>query len=62
MINEGGDEMVCYRAHYKGSVDIILVLSQSKSIITIYINEVGDNHYTLKNELYQKEEVQNGSL
>ena len=54
--------MVCYRAHYKGSVDIILVLSQSKSIITIYINEVGDNHYTLKNELYQKEEVQNGSL
>ena len=48
-------EKACYRIHYKGSIDIILVVNQIKSIITIYINDSEDKHYTLKKELYQRE-------
>lgn len=44
---------VCYRINY-GIYDIILVLNSEKSIITIYLNSVGDNHNTLKTELYNK--------
>jgi len=43
---------VCYRVNY-GLYDIILVLNFEKSIITIYLNNVEDNHETLKRELYQ---------
>ena len=48
-------EKVCYRIPYiKAGVDIILVMSESKEIITIYINSSNDKHETLKKELYQR--------
>ena len=48
-------EKVCYRIQYiKAGVDIILVMLESKEIITIYINSSNDKHETLKKELYQR--------
>jgi len=44
---------LCYRITYNNLQDIILVLTPEKRIITIYINSVGDNHITLKKELYK---------
>ena len=32
--------------------DIILVVSDRKTIVTIYVNAKDDNHLTLKKELY----------
>jgi len=44
---------LCYRIPYtEAGVDIILVVSKEKNIITIYINSRTDNHITLKKELY----------
>ena len=46
-------EKLCYRIAYDNTFDIVLVLSNDKSIITIYLNNKDDNHDTLKKELYQ---------
>ncbi len=43
---------VCYRLPYTKDLDIILVLSNDKEIITIYLNSKDDLHFTLKKELY----------
>jgi hypothetical protein len=43
---------VCYRINWQKDLDIILVLNQGKSIITIYINSRTDEHFTLRKELY----------
>ena len=45
---------VCYRIPFNMDMDIILILSHDKNIITIYLNTSGDNHITLKTELYNK--------
>lgn len=45
---------LCYRIKFNNYQDIILVLSNNKNIITIYLNNVSDKHYTLKQELYIK--------
>lgn len=45
---------VCYRLKYTKNMDIILVLSDIKSIITIYLNTSNDEHVTLKKELYNR--------
>lgn len=45
---------VCYRLKYTKNIDIILVLSDIKTIITIYLNSVDDEHVTLKKELYNQ--------
>ena len=45
---------ICYRIPYKNGLDIILIVSNTKKLITIYINKSDDNHYTLKTELYTK--------
>jgi hypothetical protein len=45
----------CYRVKYTENNDIILVISKTKDIITIYLNESGDNHITLNESLYNKE-------
>jgi hypothetical protein len=45
---------VCYRINWQGNNDIILVVSEDKEIITIYMNEKNDNHITLRQELYCK--------
>lgn len=51
--NDTGDIIkVCYRAIYSENTDIILVISKDKTIVTIYSNIAGDNHITLKKELY----------
>ena len=46
-------EKACFRIPYVGN-DIILVLSETKSIITIYLNESTDNHITLNEGIYSK--------
>ena len=43
---------VCYRIAYTSGVDIILVIGEDKKIITIYMNEKNDLHYTLNKSLY----------
>ena len=45
-------EKVCFRIPYQGN-DIILILSNFKQIITIYLNDKDDIHITLNKQLYQ---------
>ena len=49
-------QKVCYKIDYRTSPyesqDLILVLTKDKAIVTLYINAKGDNHKTLKKELY----------
>jgi hypothetical protein len=47
-------EKICYRINYNGDIDLILVVSKAKNLITIYINSKDDGHETLKKELYCK--------
>ncbi len=49
---EQGIEKVCYRVNYSEYNDLILVVGKDKGLITVYFNEVNDNHITLKKELY----------
>ena len=44
----------CYRISFNDE-DIILVMSEDKKIITIYLNSREDEHFTLKRELYKNE-------
>lgn len=43
---------ICYRISYSKNQDIILILSNSKEIITIYLNSKDDEHITLDKNLY----------
>ena len=54
LADNGEPIKICYRIPYISEFDIILVIGESKQIITIYINSKDDLHYTLKQELYQK--------
>lgn len=52
---EGGEIVkACFRLSYSSYNDIIIVLSQDKVIITVYLNDVKDEHITLNRELYVK--------
>lgn len=42
----------CYRINFNSLQDLILVMAEDKTIITIYINSREDKHITLKKELY----------
>lgn len=42
----------CYRLPYMKDIDIILVISYNKNIVTIYFNSTADKHETLQRELY----------
>jgi len=44
---------VCYRVAYD-LYDFILVLSNQKNIVTIYINSKDDKHETLNREIYTR--------
>ena len=46
-----GIEKMCYRLPYI-LYDVILIISNTKNIITIYINSKEDNHDTLNRRLY----------
>lgn len=46
-------EKICYRIAYNDIFDVILVLSNNKTIITLYLNNNNDSHVTLKENLYQ---------
>jgi len=50
------DEVVkaCYRISYNKNIDIILVVSKDKNIITIYYNSKNDKHYNLRKNIYCK--------
>ena len=52
LTDNGEVDRACYRIVYNNGLDIILVIAENKEIITIYLNLVGDNHETLKRELY----------
>ena len=43
---------ICYRISYTQNMDIILIISDEKKIITVYMNEKEDNHLTLNKMLY----------
>lgn len=47
---------ICFKIEYRTNPyeiqDLILVLTSKKDIVTLYINSTGDNHSTLKRELY----------
>lgn len=47
---------ICFKIEYRTSPyetqDLILVLTRDKDIVTLYINASGDNHSTLKRQLY----------
>lgn len=43
---------ICYRVNYINGLDLILVVSNRKEIITIYINTSNDDHITLNKNLY----------
>jgi hypothetical protein len=45
---------VCFRLSFASGTDIILVLSNMKNIVTLYMNEKNDMHYTLNKSLYVK--------
>ena len=47
-----GIEKICYRVNYGEYSDLILVVGSNKELITVYFNEVNDNHITLRKELY----------
>lgn len=55
-IDEKSREIIkaCYRINWKKDLDIILVIGTNKQIISLYINESHDLHYTLKENLYCK--------
>lgn len=44
-----------YRVKYNQGIDICLVISKDKNIVTIYLNTTDDKHYTLNKEVYQRE-------
>ncbi len=52
-----GISKLCYRISYSDTNDIILVISKDKNIITVYFNSVDDDHFTLKNNLYNTERI-----
>ena len=52
LTDNGQAEKICYRISYNKTQDIILILSKDKKIISIYLNAVEDEHFTLKKELY----------
>jgi hypothetical protein len=43
---------VIYRINFNQDMDLILVVSNTKKLITIYINSCGDTHITLRPEQY----------
>jgi hypothetical protein len=43
---------ICYRISYINGLDLILVISNTKELITIYINTADDEHITLDKTLY----------
>lgn len=47
-----GITKVCYRINFNQYYDLILVLTLEKKIVTIYLNSVGDEHISLKKEIY----------
>ena len=51
---KGNIEKLCLRVLYNKNIDIILVISNTKNIITIYINSSCDNHNSLRKNLYCK--------
>ena len=48
----GSIKKACYRIKYTANIDIILILSDEKNIVTIYTNEADDDHITLNKNLY----------
>jgi|SRR5688572_7948887 len=54
---DGKITKVCFRYSFDESpVDIVMVVSASGVVITIYISNKGDNHSTLNKKLYKKGE------
>ena len=50
--DNGSIKKVCYRVNYSDKIALIFVMGQDKQLITVYVNNVNDNHKTLKKGLY----------
>jgi len=55
--NHGIIERIVIRINYNEYRDLILVIGNRKELITIYFNDIKDNHITLREELYTKKAV-----
>lgn len=56
--NDNVVKKVCYRIPLKElDSDLILVISSTGKIVTVYLNNNFDGHYNLKRELYEREEL-----
>lgn len=51
-VNNNEIEKVLYRFKYNENEEIILSISQNKTIITIYLNNINDKHFTLNKKIY----------
>ena len=45
---------ICYRVEYTDNIDLVIVISKEKNIITIYLQDKTDDHVTLNSCLYCK--------
>lgn len=50
-IYNGAVQKVCYRVEFK-ELALIIVLSKDKNLVTVYANNLNDNHKTLNKSLY----------
>jgi len=46
---------MCYRVQYNAGIDLILVVSNTKCLVTIYMNTHDDKHYTLNRSQYARQ-------
>lgn len=45
---------LCFRINFSDTKDLILVLNEYKGIVTIYLNNKADKHFTLNKNNYSK--------
>jgi len=54
-VNDKGEILkAVYRINYKNNFALCLVISENKSLVTLYVNSLDDNHITLNEKLYCK--------
>jgi len=51
--DNGNIDKAVFRIAYTLQYDIIFVVSSEKNLITVYLNDTSDKHYTLNKGLYQ---------
>jgi len=52
--DNGNIDRAVFRIDYTSQYDIIFVVSSEKNLITVYLNDTNDKHFTLNINQYQK--------